>query len=115
MTLCALSLQPLDFVKGYAEALQEVKDIDEGEADIYPAMVRVLDLAHDARQLASLAPSADIREKHIGRAQAYSECVEAYRQYGEACGRELEPGLEGFISWRLIMAQGLINKQQEKP
>jgi len=110
MTLVYLRLQPLDYVKGYAEALNEVKDIDEGEADIYMALTRCLDMAHDARQISSFAPSADIREGGMGRTSAFNECAEAYRQYGEACGWESEPGLEGFISWRHSLAQGLIDK-----
>ena len=110
MTLCALSLQPLDFVKGYAEALQEVHLANREELDIYRALTRCLDMAHDARQISSFAPSADIREGGMGRASAFNECAEAYRQYGETRGWESEPGLAFFISWRLDLSLGLINK-----
>jgi len=110
MTLCALSLQPLDYVKGYAEALNEVKDIDEGEADIYMALTRCLDMAHDARQISSFAPSADIREGGMGRTSAFNECAEAYRQLGEIKGWDSSPSLGDFIGWRLTLAQGLLEK-----
>lgn len=110
MTLVALSLQPLDYLKGYAEALKEVKELDAGEADIYGALTKCLDLAHDARKLSGQAPSADLLEWHMGQAQAFSECGEAYRQFGEVKGWASAPGLGDFISWRLSLAQGLVDK-----
>lgn len=112
MKLVELSLQPLDYTKGYAEALKEVEELDAEEADIYMALTRCLDLAHDARKLSGQAPSADLREWHMGQAQAFSECGEAYRQLGEVKGWDEAPCLSGFISWRQALSLGLIDKEQ---
>lgn len=110
MPIVELGLQPLDYTKGYAEALKEVKELDAGEADIYKALTKCLDLAHEARKLSGFAPSADIREGGMGQAQAFSECAEACRQLGEIYGWASAPGLGDFISWRYNLAQGLIDK-----
>lgn len=112
MTLVNLRLQPLDYIKGYAEALQEVEVWDDTEPDIYSALTKCLDYAHDSCKLIEFAPSADIREDGMGRTQAFVECAEAYRQLGEVKGWEWAPCLSGFISWRSTLAQGLVDKTQ---
>lgn len=110
MTLVNLTHQPLAYLKGYAEALAEVAELDDKVASTEGALSQCLDLAHDARQIYGFAPSADIREGGMGQAQAFSECAEAYRQLGEIYGWASAPGLGDFISWRHSLAQGLIDK-----
>ena len=110
MTLCALSLQPLDFVKGYAEALSEVKAL-EGEAlDTYQALTQCLNERYDDEGLLRYAVDLPTKEHGMGRVQAFGECAEVYRQVGEIYGWAAPSNLVDFISWRLIMAQGLIDK-----
>ena len=112
MTLVNLTHQPSAYLKGYAEALAEVAELDDKVASTEGALSQCLDLAHDARQIYGFAPSADIREGGMGQAQAFSECAEAYRQLGEVKGWEAAPCLSGFISWRQALSLGLINKEQ---
>ena len=112
MTLVALSLQPLDYIKGYAEALSEVKALNDEVASTEGALHLCLDYAHDSRQLVAFAPSADIREENAGRVQAFVECAEVYRQVGEIYGWAASPNLVDFINWRLTLSLGLINKEQ---
>ncbi len=110
MTLCALSLQPLDFVKGYAEALSEVKAFNDEAPDTYQALTQCLNERYDDEGLLRYAVDLPTKEHGMGRVQAFSECAEAYRQLGEAHGWDSTPHLEGFISWRHSLAQGLIDK-----
>ena len=110
MTLCALSLQPLDFVKGYAEALSEVKYRDADEFTIYNAMTKCLDARYDTLSMLPFAADLATKEHDMGRVQAFVECAEAYRQLGEIYGWDWSPGLGDFISWRFSLAQGLIDK-----
>ncbi len=110
MTLVDLRLQPLDYVKGYAEALNEVKVLDDTEADIYTALHLCLFKADEARKYAGWAPTADVREQGLGEGQASIECAEAYRQLREIKGWDSAPSLGDFIGWRLTLAQGLIDK-----
>jgi len=114
MTLVDLRLQPLDYVKGYAEALNEVKVLDDTEADIYTALVRCLDKANETQAIVGWAPTADVRENWLGQAQAFVECAEAYRQLGEIKGWDSAPSLGDFINWRLTLAQGLVDKAMPK-
>lgn len=110
MTLCALSLQPLDYVKGYAEALSEIEVWDDTEPDIMSALTKCLDARHDTNSMLPHAADLATKEHDMGRVQAFVECAEAYRQLGEIYGWDWSPNLEGLISWRLRMAQGLIDK-----
>lgn len=115
MTLCALSLQPLDYVKGYAEALSEVKAFNDEAPDTYQALTQCLNERYDDEGLLRYAVDLPTKEHGMGRVQAFGECAEAYRQLGEIYGWDSASGLGDFISWRSTLAQGLINKQQERP